>query len=63
MANFNECKTCNVKYPDSVALWFDECGICGLKRSNDTHGIIRDKFDGEMAEQARQDAINYRATQ
>jgi hypothetical protein len=54
-----KCRTCKIKYPEEI-LYFDECGICGLERSNNTLGVDRKKFDGEIAEDFRLQAIKWR---
>ena len=38
----------------------DVCGICGLNLSNFILGVRRTKFNGEIAEQMRLDAIEFR---
>ena len=54
-----KCKTCKIKYPEEI-LYFDECGICGLKRTNRQLGINRKQFQGEIAESFRLQAIKWR---
>lgn len=53
------CVSCGVRYPSDI-LYFATCGICALIISNRELGVSREKFDGEIAEQSRQDAINWR---
>ena len=55
-----KCINCKIKYPEEI-LFFDECGICGLERINKELGISRKKFQGEIAEDCRLQAIEWRA--
>lgn len=63
-----KCNKCEVSYPDdylspiitSQGSVGQVCGICALEISNEALGIKRNKFNGEMAEEARQDAIAWR---
>jgi len=63
-----KCAHCKINYPDSVGLspvlgnhpTKSICGICALEYINLMHGVQINKFQGEMAEQNRQDAIKYR---
>lgn len=38
------------------------CAPCALERTNVLHGIRRASFQGEIAEQMRQDALRWRQT-
>lgn len=64
------CARCKLPYPGSVALnpvmgphpdgGKPVCGICALEIVNEIHGARMKRFTGEMAEQYRQDALNWR---
>lgn len=54
-----KCTGCKIKYPEEI-IWFGECGICALERSNKELGINRKKFDGKTAESFRLQAIKFR---
>lgn len=64
------CANCGIKYPVYILspLLGSEgyhkcvCGICALELSNEYLGIKRRKFQGEMAEEFRQKAIEWRKT-
>ncbi len=65
----NKCSECKIKYPDDVMLspmltsegsTREVCGVCALEISNKIHGVEQNEFTGEMAEQARQDALAHR---
>lgn len=68
MNNMQKCTECKIEYPygytfpmfTSEGHQMSVCGICALEISNKIHGINRKKFDGELAEEARQKAIKYR---
>ena len=53
------CKSCKIKYPYEI-LNMDICGICALEWSNAELGINRKKFNGEIAEDMRQGAVEFR---
>lgn len=65
-----KCEICKWSYPTvlvnimrSSASEFNlkaMCGICGLEATNTVHGTNRQKFDGEVAELMRQQAILWR---
>ena len=63
-----KCGHCKVKYPDELlspmftnkGITEDVCGICALALSNEALGINRKEFNGEIAEQMRLDAIEFR---
>lgn len=62
-----KCNKCGVDYPDGylspimgTGVAEMVCGICALELSNQVLGINRTEFQGEMAEDLRQDAIAYR---
>ena len=63
-----QCNACKWEYPDGYTApllttegsMAEICGICALEISNKLHGINRKKFDGQRAEEMRQDAIAYR---
>lgn len=63
-----KCTECKIEYPNGYTfpMFTSEgnqvsvCGICALLISNKVLGITRKKFDGELAEEARQKAIKYR---
>lgn len=63
-----KCGSCGYMYPcdilsplmSSDGNMGEVCGICALKMSNEILGIERDRFDGEMAEEMRLDAIEFR---
>lgn len=57
--SMEKCKSCKIKYPEEI-LYFGECGVCGLKRTNKELGIKRDKFQGEIAESFRLEALKIR---
>lgn len=63
------CVRCAVPYPD----WYlhpvigsmvqgDVCGVCALQMTNAIHGTKRRRFHGEMAEEARSLAAEWRRT-
>jgi hypothetical protein len=62
------CKECKWKYPDellnpivtSLGSSGLICGICALELTNQIHGIKRKRFNGQMAEHMRLDAIIWR---
>lgn len=62
------CDDCQWNYPDTYLnrMYVNGgytkpiCGICALELMNSVHGVQRTKFNGEMAEQARLDAIKWR---
>lgn len=65
------CTECDWSYPDDLVQpmcihtsefsgYVDVCAICGLKISNDVHGMDRKAFNGEIAESLRQQAIAFR---
>lgn len=61
------CSCCKVNYPDGLVVLMMVngerplvCGICALDISNEAHGITRKRFDGEFAEDLRQQAIEFR---
>ena len=55
----SKCVICEIEYPGEI-LYFDVCGICGLERQNKELGINRKKFNGEIAEDFRLQAIEHR---
>jgi len=66
------CSRCKLPYPAELVVpmfvntggssgYLHVCGICALEVSNNLHGENRTKFDGEQAEDKRQDAIMWRA--
>lgn len=63
-----KCDICDWDYPSDYLAPFDAstlsvprcCGICALVLSNQVHGTTRKKFDGSMAEDMRQRAIEWR---
>jgi hypothetical protein len=63
-----KCSQCGVKYPDELltpkmttkGTFVDVCGICGLNLSNSILVVRQTKLDGEIAEQMRLDAIEFR---
>ena len=63
-----KCSQCGIKYPEKLlapimttkGTSVDVCGICGLNLSNFILGVRRTKFNGEIAEQMRLDAIEFR---
>jgi hypothetical protein len=62
-----KCGNCKIKYPDELlspgmGLGTSDsmCGICALELSNKMLGINRTEFTGEIAEQMRLDAIEWR---
>jgi hypothetical protein len=62
-----KCSGCDWTYPDGYVNPFTSskgneqlCGICALDASNELHGTKWKTFNGEMAEDARQDAVAYR---
>ena len=63
-----KCKNCKIEYPSEILsplMTSDDssgsvCGICALVLSNQALGINRKKFQGETAEDFRQEAINFR---
>jgi len=62
------CAECKWNYPDEYLdqMFIDGgytksiCGICALELSNRITGIKRTKFQGEVAEAKRVDAVNWR---
>jgi hypothetical protein len=64
------CAECKWNYPELLlhSMFMDGtytkpiCGICALEVTNKLHGIKVTKFQGEMAERARLDAIAWRKT-
>ena len=62
------CDGCGWRYPVEILSVFVSdkantkpiCGVCALARSNEIHGITRRRFDGEMAEDFRQDTLAFR---
>jgi hypothetical protein len=68
MPETTRCARCDVKYPEHllqpmyVGSGYEGpyCGICALARSNEIHGTNRKRFDGEIAEEHRRDAIQHR---
>lgn len=63
-----KCTQCNWKYPDELLNPLmtnkgyipDVCGICALQISNMMMGEKRKTFNGETAEDLRQQAIEWR---
>lgn len=65
-----KCDECKWEYPShllntlrtNVADQNDRalCGICALEISNKIHGVKRIKFDGQVAEYMRQQAVKWR---
>ena len=58
------CAECKYTYPSEILSPFNGrmvCGICALSLTNQIHGMKRDHFDGEMAEEMRLDAIIWRS--
>lgn len=67
----SKCSECKRKIPEellspmitSSGNQADVCGVCALEISNQVLGIKRTRFNGEMAEDLRQDAIvHYKKT-
>lgn len=64
----HECPRCHWRYPESVEFnpvvgsvrTGPICGICALEVVNEVHGSAMIRFQGEMAEFMRQDAVNAR---
>lgn len=64
------CDECGESYPPELVTHYFSgnarfqrsrcCGVCALALSNKEHGLKRRKFQGELAEAMRQDAIAYR---
>lgn len=62
------CPKCKWNYPEhylhsmfvNSAHTAPICGICALAISNHVHGINRKRFQGQMADKARLDAIRWR---
>lgn len=61
------CSRCRWNYPDELVTTFvssfgnaEVCGICALALSNQLHGDNRKKFHGQLAEEKRLDAIDWR---
>lgn len=63
------CARCQLPYPSELLnplmgphpeAGKPVCGICALAITNEIHGIRRKRFGGEMAEEYRQRAINWR---
>lgn len=65
-----KCSSCNWSYPEEFlnAMFSSKgveqsiCGICALAISNKTLGVERTHFTGEMAEDLRLDAVEWRKT-
>lgn len=62
-----KCTKCGIKYPHGYTqpIMTSQgnavvCGICALEISNEVLGITRTEFGGEIAEEMRQKAIEYR---
>lgn len=68
--NMEKCSNCKVKYPHGFlspilgagGTGNGVCGICALKLSNRALGISRSSFSGEIAEEMRQAALEFRKT-
>ena len=64
----NKCTQCRWEYPDELlqplqtgeGVIGQMCGICALAWVNEMHGLKREKFDGENAEDLRLRAIQWR---
>ena len=62
------CTECRVVYPAHLLSPFiacgkeskPVCGICALRLSNTLHGFKRRRFQGEIAEEMRQEAVAWR---
>lgn len=62
------CDSCKWNYPFEFLSSFQSnkkniancCGICALQFSNELHNEKRTQFDGEVAEEMRQAALNWR---
>lgn len=61
------CSQCKIDYPSYMVQLmksslgsFMVCGVCALDISNQIHGTQRATFDGEVAEQMRKEAIEFR---
>lgn len=63
------CGRCKLPYPEELLTQMfiggqgytePVCGICALEISNELHGVVRKRFQGEMAEDMRQQAIRWR---
>ena len=58
-----KCNECNRKFPDGLVsnmlTYRYVCPICGLKISNEIHGINRTDFDGPIAQQMLFDAREF----
>jgi hypothetical protein len=70
------CAHCKLNYPDELlnpiflggagvkeGYTAPVCGICALEISNAFHGAARKRFDGQLAEESRQRAIEWRRKQ
>jgi hypothetical protein len=66
-----KCNRCKLWYPDGYTspvigiLGINcggVCGICALDITNEILGVEREKFNGEQAENMRQNAILWRKT-
>jgi len=62
-----ECANCGIDYPPELLSpirgsisTHSVCGICALEITNKVLGINRKKFDGQMAEELRLGAIEWR---
>lgn len=62
-----KCAKCKIAYPEGYlspiiggSVRGGVCGICALEITNEVHGVTREKFQGEIAEELRQMAIEYR---
>jgi hypothetical protein len=63
-----KCARCKINYPAAIlnpvhtdkGVTGEVCGICALEMSNEIHGIHRKRFDGEVAEHMRQQALAWR---
>ena len=63
-----QCDGCKIKYPEELlspmytdqGITKDICGICALNLRNHLLGTKQTKFNGEIAEQMRLDAIEFR---
>lgn len=56
--NLGKCRFCKRKVYQDI-LYFDICGVCGLYLQNKELGIHRKKFQGEIAEEFRIEALEY----
>lgn len=63
-----KCNQCQWDYPDELLnnMFIDGgytksiCGICALELSNEITGVVRERFQGEMAEALRQKALVFK---